>query len=810
MTIADRRHQIGGADRPRHVGARVRRVEDRRLLSGAARYLDDIRRPGMLHLGFVRAQAAHARITDIDTSALSDLGAEIRVFTGQDTSGLSIKAPAGHDPKSAALPDGHQGYWRMQDSEQPLLADGVVRFVGEPIAAVLAEDAYVAEDAAERIAVAYEALPVVATMAQAQDPSIPPLFEGWTSNVYIERQMAGGDLAAARAAAAHVIRRTYYNQRQAGVPMEGRGVIAAYDPADRVLTVWSSTQIPHLVRTYLAEELGFPESRLRVVAPEVGGGFGVKGQVFVEEVLVAWLALKTGRPVKWVEDRREHLVASIHARDHLHTLTAYVAADGRLLGLEADITVDVGAYSTFPFTAGGDPGMAAKVLPGPYDIPAYAATFRALATNKCPLGTYRGVARPSAVFSQERLMDDIAAEIGMDPIALRLRNVVRTFPYKNALGFSYDEGSYAQALERVRDLVAEDRAAARASRASATTRIGVGVACFIEQSSHGTPDFTRRRVPIETGYIAARVTMEPDGEVTVDIGLQNHGQGHETVMAQVAADALGVAPENVHVRQGDTLTTPYSVGTWGSRGGPLGGGAVHEAALKIAAKLKAIAAHLLQTDASCIALHGGRAVVIGNEGSYVEIRRLARIALRNVDQMPAGMEPGLEAQCSLDGPADGTYSNAVHAAVVEIDIATGKLRLRRFVVVEDCGTILNPLIVDGQVRGGVVQGIGSAILEHFVYDEDGQPLTTSFADYLMPLAPEIPNIEVHHIETPTPRTPLGAKGLGEGGAIGPPAAIANAVADALGVPVSATPLNANALWTLAADIRAAAETDRGD
>jgi aerobic carbon-monoxide dehydrogenase large subunit len=775
------------AEQPRYIGARIQRFEDIRLLSGLARYIDDIRLPNMLHLTFVRTDVAHARILGIDSSALADLDYPTWVFTGEHTAGLSMKA--------------HQDYPEMQYSEQPLLAEGKVRFVGEPVAAVLAEDAYKAEDAAEHVLVEYDPLPVVGNMQQARDAALPPLFDGWTSNVIVQRQMKGGDIEAARAAAAHVIKRTYRTQRQAGVPMECRGVVAHYNHADRLLTVWSSTQMPHLVRTYISEELNLPESRIRVVAPEVGGGFGVKGQVFGDEVLVAWLAMKTGRPVKWIEDRREHLIASIHARDHEHTLEAYVSADGRLLGLKADITVDNGAYSTFPFTSAGEPGMVGKVLPGPYQLQAYEATFRAVATNKCSIGTYRGVARPSAVFSQERLMDDIAVELGMDPFEFRLKNIVREFPYKNVLGYTYDEGSYAKSLEQMRALLAEDIAAATASRGSSTTRIGVGFACFIEQTAHGTPDFTRRRVPIETGYIAARVEMSPDGEATIDLGLQNHGQGLETTMAQVAADALGIKPENVYVRHGDTMTTPYSVGTWGSRGGPLGGGAVHLAASKLAEKLRAIAGHLLQTPADQIELADGKAFVRGNPGRHIEIRKLARAALRNVDQLPEGMTPGLEAHASLDGPRDGTYSNAVHAAVVEIDVSTGKMKLRRFIVVEDCGTILNPLVVDGQVRGGVVQGIGSAMFEHFIYDAECQPLTTNFADYLMPLAPEIPDIEVHHIETPTPLTPLGSKGLGEGGAIGPAAAIANAVANALSVSVSSTPVNANAIWKLSRHIR---------
>lgn len=774
------------AETPRQIGARVLRLEDPRLLSGRARYIDDIRPANCLHLKFVRAQVAHARLLDVDTSMLADLEPAVTVFTGKDIGKLSMKS--------------HQDYPEMQYAEQPLLAQGRVRFVGEPIAAVLAEDAYLAEDAAEMVFADFDFLDPVTTMEQALDPAVQPLFDHWKNNTWVERQMKGGDLQAARAAAAHVIRRTYTNQRHTGVPMEGRGVVAEYDPGQRFLTVWSSTQMPHLVRTYIAEELGLPESRIRVIAPDVGGGFGVKGQVFGEEVLVAWCAIQTGRPVKWIEDRRENLMASIHARDHRHTLEAYVSAEGRLLGLKADITVDIGAYSTYPFSAAGESGMAAKVMPGPYDFQAYEATFRSLATNKCPNGTYRGVARPSAVFSQERLMDDIAREIGMDPIAFRLKNIIRTFPYRNVLGFSYDPGSYVESLEKTRALLAPDFARASATAGDPNRRIGVGIACFIEQTAHGTPDFTRRRVPIETGYIAARLEVMTDGHVLIDLGLQNHGQGLETTMAQVASDALGITPDRIYVRHGDT-SAPYSVGTWGSRGGPLGGGAVHLAATEIAGKMRAIAAHLLQAPAGSVQLGDNRAFVSDQPDRFVDLAYVARSALRNVDRLPEGMEPGLAAEASVDGPKDGSYSNAVHAAVVDIDLRTGKLKLLRYVVVEDCGTILNPLVVDGQVRGGVVQGIGSALWEHFVYDAEGQPLTTSFADYLMPQAPEIPMIEVHHFETPTSLTPLGAKGLGEGGAIGPPAAIANAVTHALDIGVTGTPLTASVLWHLAKTAR---------
>ena len=766
--------------RARQVGARVTRREDPRMVTGRARYIDDFTPRGALHLRVLRADLAHAMITEIDASALSGDFPDALFFTGVDIGDLGVRAV--------------QDYPEAQASYQPLLAKGRVRFVGEPVAAVLADDPYQVEDAAESVLVDYEPLPVLANVETALAPGTSALHDNWTGNLFVERRMSGGDLDAAKAEAAHVIRRTYRTHRQAGVPMECRGAIAELDPAGRFLTVRSSTQIPHLLRTYLAEELDWPENRIRVVAPEVGGGFGVKGHIFVEEVLVAWLAIKTGRPIKWIEDRREHMLASIHAREHRHDLEAYVSAEGRLLGLKADITVDAGAYSVWPFTASSDPGMVAKVMPGPYDLQAYEGTFRAVATNKCPLGTYRGVGRPSAVFSLERLMDEIAVELGLDPFEFRERNLIRTFPYKNVLGFTYDEGSYVESLTRMRALLAREKE--RAGDLGPGTRLGVGVACFVEQSAHGTPDFTRRRVPIETGYESARVEMMADGKVTIYTGLQCHGQGHETTLAQVAADVLGLSVEDVEVRHGDTLVSPYSVGTWGSRGAALGGGAVHQATVEIRDKLLAIAAQHFQSEREELELADGAGRVSRDPGRAIPVSRLARWANRNLENLPPALEPGLMATAFLDGPPDGTYSNACHGAVVEIDLRTGRLRLRRFYVVEDCGRIINPMIVEGQVRGGVVQGIGSALFEHFVYDSEGQPLTTTFADYLMPAASEIPDIEVEHIETPTPLTPLGAKGMGEGGAIGPAAAIANAIQDALGIAVKETPFTMNRLWAV--------------
>jgi carbon-monoxide dehydrogenase large subunit len=774
---------MNAPDSPKFVGAAVKRLEDPRLVAGRGRYIDDLSFPSMLHLRLVRAQVAHAEIENIDCSTVLETWPDALVFTGEDIGELAIRATA--------------GFAEAQPSAQPLLARGVVRFVGEPVAAVLLAQAYDVEDAAEMVFVEYRPLPVFADAASAMAAGAMPLFDGWTRNVFVEQIRRGGDLEEVRRRAPRSLRRTFRNQRQAGVPMECRGVIAFLDPAGENLTVYSSTQIPHLLRTYLSEELKWPENRLRVIAPEVGGGFGVKGHVFAEEVLVAHLAIRSGKPVKWIEDRREHLLASIHARDHEHTLEAFFTDDGRVLGLKADITVDAGAYSVWPFTAGSDPGMVAKVLPGPYRIEGYEATWRAVATNKCPVGTYRGVGRPAAVFSLEVMMDEIAKELGLDPIELRLRNVVREFPYKNVLGYSYDKGSYVECLEKGRALVAPDRT----HHQNPAIRIGVGFSFFVEQTAHGTGDFTRRRVPIETGYQSARVEMQADGSVVIEVGSQSHGQGHETTFAQVAADTLGVSPGDVVVHHGDTGTSPYSVGTWGSRGAALGGGAVYKASGVVAGKLLAIGAQHLQASIAELELAEGQVRVRAAPGRAIEIRKIARMAYRNLDQLLPGLEAGLAATAFVDGPPDGSYSNALHAAVVEIDVVTGVMKLKRFVVVEDCGTIINPMIVDGQVRGGVVQGIGSAICEEFIYSEDGQPLTASFADYLLPTAPEVPPIEVYHFQTPSPVTPLGIKGLGEGGAIGPAAAIANAVSDALGVPVCQTPLTRCHIWELAAEAR---------
>jgi carbon-monoxide dehydrogenase large subunit len=568
-----------------------------------------------------------------------------------------------------------------------------------------------------------------------------------------------------------------------------------------------------MVRSYVAAQLGWPENHLRVVAPDVGGGFGVKGSVYGEEVLICWLALQTRRPVKWVEDRREHLLASIHARDHLHELEAYVRSDGRVLGVRARILVDAGAYSAYPWTAGSDSGMAANVLLGPYDIPNYRAEDIAVATNKCPMSTYRGVGRPSAAFSMERLMDEIARELAIDPIDLRLRNVVRRFPYTTATGLVYDSGSYADSLEGMREIL--DYRELRAKQAEARRqgeRLGIGVILFCEQTAHGTKEFVGRGMPIVSGYESATVEMDPQGRVTIYTGLQSHGQGMETTFAQIAADYLGVPLEDVTVLHGDTANSPYAMGTWGSRGSVLGGGAVALASGKLRDKLLAIAAHELEIAPRDLELGEGRVQVKGVASRSLPVATLARWALQEPIHLPDGMLPGLQETQVVDGVATGVFSNACHAAVVRVDPQLGRVELLRYVVIEDCGRMINPRIVEGQVQGGVAQGIGSALLEELIYDPEGQLVTSTLADYLLPQATDVPAIEVHHLETPSPLTPLGNKGMGEAGAIGPMAAIGNAVADALDRCVSEVPLTLERTWLLAnsspAERQAAARASR--
>jgi carbon-monoxide dehydrogenase large subunit len=769
----------------KYVGQRVSRREDPRFLTGRTRYVDDVRLPGTVHAAFVRSPHAHATITAIRTARAAAAPGVAGILTSQDA--VSAARPIRCD---STFPE-----WK--GTEFPVLAWPRVRFAGEAVAVVAAGDRYEAEDAAELVEVDYAPRDVVVDVERAAEPGGPLVHEAWGDNLVLDRRVSLGDVAGAFARADLVWERTYRTHRHTGFPLEGRACVADFNPASGVLTVYSATQIPHLVRTGLADSLGLPEHDVRVIAPDVGGGFGIKAHLFPEEVAVCLLSMRLGRPVKWLEDTREHLTACIHAREHVHRVRLAMTRDGRILGIAADVIVDAGAYSVWPWTATMDAGMAANMIVGPYRVPAYQARVRAVATNKCPLGPYRGVGRPSAAFTIERALEDVARELDLDPVEIRLRNYVPddAYPYTAVTGLVYDSASLVKALETVRDRVGY--AAFRREQAAARAQgryLGIGFGTYLEQTAHATSEFVKRGVPIVFGYDTVSVALDPSGKVTVDSSLHSHGQGHETTFAQIVAERLGLPLEDVRVRFGDTQSAPYGMGTFASRSAVLGGGAAWKAADVVRHNLLQVAAHMMEAAADDLEIAQGVVQVKGSPQHRMTVRDVARRAHHRPETLPEGVLPAaLAATQSYDAPPGyGTFTNSAHAAVVEVDARTGFVKILRYVVVEDCGTMINPLIVDGQVHGGTAQGIGGALLEHLVYDERGQLLSPTLMEYLLPSALDVPAIEVHHLQTPSPFTIGGIKGMGEGGAIAPLPALANAVTDALaplGVSFDALPLS---------------------
>jgi carbon-monoxide dehydrogenase large subunit len=769
----------------KYIGQRITRREDRRFLTGRTSYVDDVRLPRTVYAAFVRSPHAHAEITAVRTErALAQRG-----VAGVLTSEEAVKAarPIRCD---STFPE-----WK--GTEFPVLAWPRVRFVGEAVAVVAAADRYAAEDAAELIDVEYRPLPPVADLERAAEPGSPLIHEAWGDNLFIDRKGKVGDVDGAFAQAEVVLEKTYRTHRHTGFPMEGRACVADYNPATGVLTFYSATQIPHLVRTGIADSLGLPESNVRVIAPDVGGGFGIKAHLFPEEVALALLSMRLGRPVKWVEDTREHLTACIHAREHVHRVKIAAKRDGTVLGIKADLLVDAGAYSVWPWTASMDVGMAANMILGPYKVRSYEFRARAVATNKCPLGPYRGVGRPSAAFTIERAMDDLARMLGLDPVDIRLKNYVPDdgYPYTTATGMIYDSASLQASLRKAVEAAGYADFRREQARARAEGRyLGLGIGSYIEQTAHATNEFIKRGVPIVFGYDSVCVSVDPGGKVSVDSSLHSHGQGHETTFAQIVAERLGVPIEDVRVRFGDTQSAPYGMGTFASRSAVLGGGAAWKAADVVRANLLKIAANMLEVSADDLEVAGGVVSVKGSPQHRLTVKEVARAAYHRPEKIPAGLLPAdLTSIQSYDAPPGyGTWTNSAHVAIVEVDPQTGVVKLLRYVVVEDCGTMINPLIVDGQVQGGVAQGIGGALMEHLVYDENGQFLSPTLMEYLLPTAQIIPTIEVHHVTTPSPFTIGGIKGMGEGGAIAPLPALANAVTDALaplGVAVDALPLS---------------------
>lgn len=745
------------------VGASVKRKEDRRYLDGAGEYLGDIRVPGMAEVAFLRSPIAHGRIKSIDVPD---------AYRGQVFFAADIDFTKPIVAVSAA-----KGF---NASDYPGLTSDKTRFVGDLLAICIAPTRAEAEDIAAACVIDFDELPAVWDIDVARGPDAPRVHDHWTDNTYFESRITTGDLGPVRQAATVTVRKSLRMGRHAGVSMEGRGVLAHYDRRLDELVVYSSTQFPHVIRTIMAECLGISESKLRVIAPDVGGGFGPKNNFHPEELAIAALSMKLNRPLRWIEDRREHLTASPHAREHRYELTAYADAKGRILGLEAEVVVDAGAYSVWPWTAAMEAGMSAGIMTGPYDISVYHARAITVATNKSPLGPYRGVGRSGACFAIETLMDAVARAVGREPADVRIENMVRAeaMPYQSATHKLYDSGDYPECAKRAREAIGLAEIRARQARPEADGRlIGVGMASYTEQSAHGTAEWVARGLPVVFGYEPALARFTPDGKLILFVGIQNHGQGLETTLAQVAHEELGIPVADVIVRHGDSSVSPYGMGTFASRSMTMAGGAVSAACVILAEKIKRIGAHLLQAPADAVTLAGGRVSFGAQSVSFTDV---AQAAFLHPERLPVGEEPALEASAVYQpGRSTGAFSYATHACVLALDPDTGHVEILDYVVCHDCGTMVNPMIVEAQVVGGVAQGLGTALYEEIPYDENGQPLASTFLDYIIPGMTEVPDVRVLHMETPSPHTRFGIKGMGEGGAIAPPAVIINAINDAL-------------------------------
>jgi len=738
------------------VGRSLRRVEDPALLTGRGRFTADL--SAAHRVRFVRSSVAAGRIENIT------IPENANVFTAADLAAVKPISPALH--KFGYIP-----------VAQPVLASGFVRFVGEPIAAVVAASEAQAEDVADSVAIEIgEAAPVIDALAALADGA-PQVHAEAARNVVVEGKMETPGFNAARKAAHRAVTMEVRSRRQNATPMETRAGHAAFDPVTGRVTLTCATQMPHLMRTAIADLIGMPESELRVIAPEVGGGFGQKMSLVPEYVVLVWLARKLRSAVAWTEDRRENLMSSFHSRDQYIRLEGAFDADAKFVALSAEVVANVGAYSCYPTTCAVEPLMAMAELPGPYDVRAYACIARGVLTNTCPMAPYRGVSRPVITTALELLVDAAAAQFGLEPVEIRRRNLIEKFPYTSATGLVFDEASYRQTLDIASEKLDLPAFRKRQQCARSQGRYhGIGFATFSERTGYGTPAFAARGMGITPGWETVELAMDPSGDLELRIGASPHGQGLRTTLAQLVADELGVAPDKIKVVHGDTDRTPYGWGTFASRSLVIAGGASVLAARKVQSKLKKIASRLLEAAADDIVLEDGTARVVGTDRA-LPIEMLARAAYHQAHLFQGELDPAISETATYDPP--GTFSNACHACIVNVDPDTGRVIIERFVVAEDAGRLVNPMIVDGQVLGGVAQGIGNALLEEIVYDDTGNILTATLADFLPPTSREIPPIELFHLETLSEATITRSKGLGEGGTIGAPAAILNAINDAL-------------------------------
>ena len=769
------------------VGARVKRREDPKLIRGLGQYVDDINLPGALHVAILRSPYAHAQIKKLDADAARRLPGVVAVCTGPELEDKIGTLPTTADNPTLKIPAHH------------VLAIGKVCFAGEGVAAVVAEDRYTARDALDLIQVEYEALPVVSDPEKALTPGSPVIHSEFTDNLAFSWKHEQGDVAKAFKQADKIVKQRLIHQRLAPIAIETRAVLARYLPEAKELTVWSSTQIPHILKTHLAQLLRLQENEVRVIAPDVGGGFGCKLNVYAEEALLGYLALTLDRPVKWIEERRENIQATIHGRGQVGEVAAAVKKDGTVLGLRYKVIADIGAYHQL-FTP-AIPPFTGLMLSGCYKIPAMSIEVSAAFTNKMSTDAYRGAGRPEAAYVIERIIDRVAQELKLDVVVVRRRNFPKAseFPFKTATGLAYDSGNYQLALGKALKLAGYEKLRREQRKLRSRGRyLGIGLSTYVEICAMG-PGF----------WEYGKVQLEPSGKVTVFSGASPHGQGQQTSFAQIVSDELGVALDDITVVHGDTAQVTRGMGTFGSRATAVGGIAIYHASEQVREKAREIASHLLEVDADDLVFSDGRFSVKGVPKKALTIQQIARQAQETGDSS-GKTAPGLAAEYQFE-PSNFTFPFGTHICVVEIDPQTGDITIKKYFAVDDCGKVINPLLVDGQVQGGIVQGLGQALYEGVVYDENGQLRTSSLLDYAVPKATNLPRLRLSRTETPSPVNPLGIKGIGEAGTIGSTPAIVNAVIDALapfGVTHIDMPLTPQKIWRLCQGAKAAAAGGR--
>ncbi len=763
------------------IGQPVKRKEDLRLLTGKGNFVDDLKLPGMAHMAVLRSIQAHAKILKIHVGKARRARGVLAAFTSDDLGNCNRSFPllVPHPSLQAATP-------------RPL-AEGKVRYVGEPVAVVVATTRAVAEDAIDMIEVDYEPLPAVVCSEKSLEPDGPIVHESLAKNLAAHLTQSSGNVDEAMKQSDLVIRKRFFLKRGTGQSIEGRAIIAHYEARMGIFTVWAATQAPHLHRRILAELFSCSEDKVRVIAPDVGGGFGPKGIFYPEDFLVAYLSYRLSRPVKWIEDRREHFLSSVHEREQIHDVELALRKDGTFLAFRDHFIVDMGAYVPWGIIV---PSVTLSSLLGPYRIPNFHLEAKAVYSNKVPIGQLRGAGRPQAVFVTERMVDIAAAKLGIDRVEIRLKNLIQPgeLPYTPGLVYrdgslmTYDSGDYPRCLRRALSL--SGHAGFRTEQEKGREEghfLGLGMSCFVEASGLG---------PLE----GASVRVERSGRVALAVGSPPQGQGHETTLAQICADELGIGVESIDVTLGDTERLSYGTGTFASRTAVVGGNAVSLAARAVREKALRAASKTLELPVGDLELSDGKVSSREMPAKSIRLGEIAAIASGGVpgSSFPDGLQPGLEATCYFT-PPQPTYANGAHVAVVRIDPQTGFVKVLRYAVAHDCGRVINPMIVDGQIHGGVAHGIGDALFENLQYDEDGQLQTTSYLTYLIPTSFDVPSIDTEHIEIPSRFNALGVKGAGEAGAIGAPAAIANAIADALsplGVSIGEFPLIPSRIWQL--------------